>query len=120
MPVNSIPLEEVYVVPMAVFQLPSPDRKVLADGVPDPNLAVVNIPDVILAASIFGMSAATKDLNAGIAAAPVVGPANTRLAPLTGRVTANVPLLVIGDPVTANRVAGTDIATLVKIGRAHV
>src|SRR5690606_24462789 len=43
--------------------------------------------------------------------APLTGPANTKLAALAGKVTAKVPEVVIGEPETARRVEGTDIAT---------
>ena len=57
-----------------------------------------------------GMSAATKARNVGVAAAPVVGPAHTRFAACVARVTANVPVLVTGEPPT-EKIAGIVRAT---------
>src|SRR5689334_22977349 len=71
--------------PMAYDAIPVPPRS--GESVPD-------VPEVIL---IVGISAATSALNAGAAADPVVGPANTVLAlalvmPVPPLATGKVPL----------------------------
>src|SRR5512135_968068 len=59
-----------------------------------------------------GRSAATRARNVGCAGAPVVGPAHTVLADSVALVTARVPAVVTGEPLTLNS-AGIDRPTLV-------
>src|SRR5262245_16530378 len=73
-----------------------------------------NWPDVILPASRLGMSSATRVRKVGAAAPPEDGPAKTTLALWVARLTARVPLVVIGEPVT-DRNPGTIRATLVTV-----
>ena len=61
-----------------------------------------------------GRSAATRARNAGCAGAPLVGPAHTVLADSVALVIANVPEVVIGEPLMLNSV-GTVMATLVTV-----
>ena len=61
------------------------------------------------------MSAQTSDLKVGAVAAPVVGPAKTRLAAWVGSVIARVPVPVIGEPEIDSSAAGTVAATLVTV-----
>ena len=61
-----------------------------------------------------GMSAATSARNVGAAAAPVVGPAQTRFAACVASVTASVPVVVTGEPPT-EKIAGMDNATEVTV-----
>ena len=60
------------------------------------------------------MSAATRDLKAGVVAEPVVGPAKTVLAAVVSNVIANVPEDVI-DEVDVIKKEGTDKPTLVTV-----
>jgi hypothetical protein len=69
----------------------------------------------VVFAALFGMSADTRARKVGAAAEPVVGPASTVLADSVFAVTANVPLVVNGDPVTVNQlgiVSPTDVNPL--------
>ena len=52
---------------------------------------------------MLGISAATKDLNVGLASDPVVGPAKTRFAPLASvlEINAPAPPIVMIDVATA-------------------
>ena len=49
-----------------------------------------------------GISADTRDLNVGVVALPVAGPASTKLADSLANVAVKLPELVIGDTVTLN------------------
>jgi hypothetical protein len=75
-------------------------------------LTVVAPPDSVKGESGIVMSATTKDLKVGVAAAPDAGPAKTEFADSVARVTARVPEDVIGEPETL-RNEGTVRATLV-------
>lgn len=79
---------------------------VVNSGLRFPALKLVTVPVPA------GRSAATNDLNVGVAAAPVVGPAHTVFAVSVAKDTAKVPLVVIGLPPTEN-MAGIVRATLV-------
>src|SRR2546430_1256607 len=50
----------------------------------------------------FGKSAPTNDRNAGVVAAPVVGPAKTLFADSFAHTAVSVPLVVTGLPLTVN------------------
>jgi hypothetical protein len=65
-------------------------------------------------AEMFGMSAATRFLKVGVAAPPLVGPAKTVFAVDVFNDTANVPLPVTGDPLTA-KIPGTVSPTDVTV-----
>jgi hypothetical protein len=64
------------------------------------------------------MSSAVNDRKVGAAADPVVGPAKIVLAVWVARLTASVPLVVIGEPVTLRKF-GTVRATLVTVPPAR-
>lgn len=71
--------------PPGTAHVPSPRQKVVALAeVPEFNLATGKLPvtpPLAVEARLIGrMSAATKDLKVGVAAAPVVGPARIRFA----------------------------------------
>jgi hypothetical protein len=61
------------------------------------------------------MSPATSPLNVGAAAAPEVGPAQTRLALCVLRVSVRLPAVVTGDPETPNTDVGATRPTLVSV-----
>ena len=71
------------------------------------------MPPSVLADGL-GRSAPTKDRNVGVAAAPVVGPAHTRLADCVASVPVRVPVLMTGLPDTVN-MPGRASPTLVTV-----
>ena len=76
--------------------------------------AKLSMPPSVVAEG-FGRSAPTSDRNVGVAAAPVVGPAQTRLADWVASVPVRVPVLVTGLPDTARILLGNANATLVTV-----
>jgi hypothetical protein len=63
----------------------------------------------------LGRSAPTKARNVGVAAEPVVGPAQTWLADWVARVPVSVPDVVIGEPETVKMLDGNASPTLVTV-----
>ena len=61
-----------------------------------------------------GTSAATIERKPGVAAPPLVGPANTRLAACVARLIASVPVVVTGEP-EMDMIDGTVAATLLTV-----
>jgi len=76
-----VPTELTEPEPPGIAHVPSPRQKVVAPAeVPELRLVTGRLPVTPVAKLISGISAATRDLNVGAAAAPVVGPAATVLA----------------------------------------
>jgi hypothetical protein len=89
-----------------VIEIPAPDVSVPIIGAEPDVTPIINSP-----LSISGKSSRVNVRNVGSPAAPV-GAAKKVLALWGARVTSNVPLVVMGDPITLN-IEGTVSATLV-------
>src|SRR6185312_16108769 len=118
-PVPPLPLAAAVINPLALtvilalVKLPTLALTVASVRAAEPGPAAVPSPvSAVIALGVRpGISAATSARKAGVAAAPVVGPANTVLADCVRNAPVNVPAVVTGLPLTEKTLAGNARAT---------